>query len=379
MNNEFYNHERSDRIKWIIAAIAILLVAVMVIGLCLQLFGKGKAKPSEWFDKTEQTTPDNQPDNEQSGSIIGDSESNGIRLMSVEIPQSAYGDYGISPMSVETAYTITATFEPENTTETELNWTLEWGSETGSWGNESKGTVTDYIGLSANELTATVTLKKAFGTQVILKVTSKKYPDVNASVTIDYVARMGALPNISYSDKDAITLNINEDEATMNTSYQLKLNTNPWIGTKMGQYTVKSAVFKPAVEYSNFNYAEFQKANEAYKSMGSSIARKETINLNVTTRNEFSGYFQFKYKDFFTFNGSSSITTQIASYLKAAIVKTANNGAPAYGKITFTVEYAYEDYYSNTTTCVVDVVDYNASALSVAPSSVNLSQSGLLF
>lgn len=61
MKNELRRHKKSDRIKWGLTAAAFVLVAVLLVGLCLQVFGHGKAQPSEWFkkqDNTEQTTPE---------------------------------------------------------------------------------------------------------------------------------------------------------------------------------------------------------------------------------------------------------------------------------------------------------------------------------
>lgn len=53
MRNELQRHKRSDKIKWIITGILFVLVAVMLTGICLQIFGTGKAKPSEWFKKSD--------------------------------------------------------------------------------------------------------------------------------------------------------------------------------------------------------------------------------------------------------------------------------------------------------------------------------------
>lgn len=58
-NYDFQQHKKSDRIKWIVTGIALLLISLTIVGVCLQLFGTGKQKPSEWFIKndTEQTVP----------------------------------------------------------------------------------------------------------------------------------------------------------------------------------------------------------------------------------------------------------------------------------------------------------------------------------
>ena len=52
--NELKRHKKSDKIKWIFTGIAFLLIAVMLAGVGLQLFGTGKQKPSEWFGKAEE-------------------------------------------------------------------------------------------------------------------------------------------------------------------------------------------------------------------------------------------------------------------------------------------------------------------------------------
>lgn len=57
MRNELQRHKRSDKVKWVLTGIMFFLAFVMITGLLLQVFGTGKAKPSEWFKKqdSEQT------------------------------------------------------------------------------------------------------------------------------------------------------------------------------------------------------------------------------------------------------------------------------------------------------------------------------------
>lgn len=66
MKDELQEHKTSDKIKWVITGIGFLLVFVILIGVCLQLFGTDKQKPSEWFKntETEQVTPDNGGEND---------------------------------------------------------------------------------------------------------------------------------------------------------------------------------------------------------------------------------------------------------------------------------------------------------------------------
>lgn len=53
MRNELQRHKRSDKVKWVLTGIMFLLAFVMIAGLILQVFGTGKAKPSEWFKKSD--------------------------------------------------------------------------------------------------------------------------------------------------------------------------------------------------------------------------------------------------------------------------------------------------------------------------------------
>ena len=68
-NRDLKSHKRSDGVKWVLTAIAFLLVALMIAGICMELFGKGKVKPSEWFKK----------DEEQSGTVFTPEE-HGVKL-----------------------------------------------------------------------------------------------------------------------------------------------------------------------------------------------------------------------------------------------------------------------------------------------------------
>ena len=52
--NDLQSHKKSDKIKWIVTGIAFFVVFVMLAGLCLQVFGSGKMKPSEWVKPSEE-------------------------------------------------------------------------------------------------------------------------------------------------------------------------------------------------------------------------------------------------------------------------------------------------------------------------------------
>lgn len=191
-NYELRQHKKSDKIKWVLTGIAFVLVAVMLTGICLQLFGTGKQKPSEWFKKpdTEQTTTEIPDDGEimtgADGAFVSGSANNGIKLMSARIATADYEENGISPQA-DTAYTLTATIEPADADNKEVDFSIAWKNPSSAWASGKN--ISDYLTLaqSANGgLTATLTCKQAFGEQAIVTVVARAATNVKATATVDY-------------------------------------------------------------------------------------------------------------------------------------------------------------------------------------------------
>lgn len=91
-----------------------------------------------------------------------------------------------------TSITITATVTPADAVNAILDWSLDFGTETGSWGSETQGEVTDYATLtpeSDGALKATLSCSGAFGTQMILTASVRGHEEVYATATVDYVQR----------------------------------------------------------------------------------------------------------------------------------------------------------------------------------------------
>ena len=77
---------------------------------------------------------------------------------------------------------ITAEVLPANAIDKTVSWSWAWGSS-------NSGNVADYVTItpSADTLTCTVKVKKAFTTQIILTCTANSNSTVKATCTIDYV------------------------------------------------------------------------------------------------------------------------------------------------------------------------------------------------
>lgn len=180
------NFKKSNKAKSIIVGIALVLSFVMIIGLCLQVFGQGKAKPSEWFKHdTEQSSPETPKDN--ASVEVKESESSGISVYSAAIPVAAYDEYGID-LQAEKAYSLSVTYTPADTTFKQTTFSAAFKNPNSTW---SKGkNVEDYVEVkqaSVGSTTATLTVKKAFSEQIIVSAVNTHHKDIKATVTVDYV------------------------------------------------------------------------------------------------------------------------------------------------------------------------------------------------
>ena len=136
------------------------------------------------------TITDHADDGDNGGMIVGESHGSGVSLMSTKIAPADYAEYGVSPLA-ETAYTLTATVEPDNATYKVVDWSVEFNDVSSAWATGK--TVTDYVTVtptSDGALTATVECLQAFGEQIYVVVASRDYADVTAKCTVDYKKRV---------------------------------------------------------------------------------------------------------------------------------------------------------------------------------------------
>lgn len=170
MNNELYEHKRSDTVKWVLTLLAFILVGVMLAGIILG-----------WFEKDD-------AEEEQAGApaysfIVGNSEGNRMSLTSVR-------NSAVTGESV----TITATVEPDNEAEnTGVDWTATWKNAESVWA--SGKSVSDYVTLTPGgadyAASKRVTLEnlQPFGEQIIIKATARDDPEITATCTADYAQK----------------------------------------------------------------------------------------------------------------------------------------------------------------------------------------------
>ena len=176
MSNDYNDKSWTERANWILTVIALALVAILSVGLLCALF----IRPQ---DEEEEAIP-------KDGAIISETAANGISLMSAKIMPVEYAANGVSALA-DTAYTLTATVEPDYSGEKEFDWSVKFQNASSSWANGK--TVTDYVTLtptSDGANTATVECKQAFGEKIIVTCTSRDYAGLSAICTVDYAQRI---------------------------------------------------------------------------------------------------------------------------------------------------------------------------------------------
>lgn len=171
MNNELFNHQKSDAVKWVCTLLAFLIVGVLIAGIICG-----------WFDKKE-TPPAEQT---ETGFIVTPDEMSGVSL-SVKAMSASANE--VNAMA-ENSYTVTATIQPATALQ-RANWSVAWKNGSSAWATGK--TVTDYVTITPAEegaLTATLACVKPFSEQVILTVSAAGNADKTATCTVDYQQRL---------------------------------------------------------------------------------------------------------------------------------------------------------------------------------------------
>lgn len=172
-----------NKIKTIVMVVAIILAIALAAGWIAQTV----------ITKQKQNTPVTETEELIAGGMTmddGNTESNGVLLMSAKIATADYAANGISPQA-ESAYTLTASIFPYDAINKTVDWRIEFKNKTSSWAQGK--TVTDYVTLtptSDDGLTANVECKKAFGEQIIVKCTSRDNHSAYAECAVDYAKKI---------------------------------------------------------------------------------------------------------------------------------------------------------------------------------------------
>ena len=145
------------------------LLALVVLGGAtlggLELWGKGKQKPSNWFKQ--EVAEEGGSDLIAGNVLMSDSEQSGIALTAYALSAEEYEANAV-PAEAETAVKIKVNFTPANTTDKRLRASLSFKNAQSTWA--SGKTVSDYVTASVNQQEILLTCAEAFGEQIELRI-----------------------------------------------------------------------------------------------------------------------------------------------------------------------------------------------------------------
>lgn len=184
--SNYNDNSWSDKFSWIITVIAMVLVAILSIGLLCALFIQPQEDEPDKTKQTEQAAV-----NEQAAVIDGEGNAM-VSGKTYAMPQRMV--FAATAADVSTAsegITLTATVSPETADNKAVDWSVSFINPSSSW---AKGkNVADYVTVtptSDGALTANVNCLKAFGEQIKVTVTSRVNPEAKAECTLDYARRI---------------------------------------------------------------------------------------------------------------------------------------------------------------------------------------------
>ena len=183
MNNDYKGSSWSERFSWIVTIAAMVLVAILSIGLLCALFIQPKEEKQE---DTEQAAV-----NEQAAVMDGEGNSM-VSGKTYAMPQRmVFAATAAEDVTASEGITLTVTVSPETADNKAVDWAVSFVNPSSSWA--SGKTVTDYVTVtptSDGALTANVNCLKAFGEQIKVTVTSRVNPKATAECTLDYARRI---------------------------------------------------------------------------------------------------------------------------------------------------------------------------------------------
>ena len=174
----------SNKARWTATVIAIILAFVGIAAAFVGIFSDGftnwdKFKPEE-----------EQPEVTENGDVIvGDSVGNGVALKSMKIAAEDYAAYGVSPLA-ESAYSITATVADESGSHPEALQVVEFSV---GWQDTNSASVSEYVTMTTQGCTATLSFKQAFSTPIVLTATSSFDSSVSGTTVFDYAKRVAGV------------------------------------------------------------------------------------------------------------------------------------------------------------------------------------------
>lgn len=324
---------------------------------------------TDWTKETWLNTNQSEPTDEieNSGGInVSDTTENVGSKMSLAVKPLAASntdDYGIDTYSMATSYTLTATIAPNTVTDSSVIWSIAWKNQSSSWAIGKS--VTDYITLTDNGLTATVTLESAFAEQAIITVAVASDNNIKATCTVDYVERLSIPHGGGYMDiKRGYRGDYTDWEFSFDTFMDIKaISEYKGVGTKRGELTFDNLTISLSTTLQDYikNNSGVSTSYFFFKTLTRDFSDGHVYSTKIGSPSEF-----------WQINGSSEWNSKLYN----AFIRGCNAG----GKIRMSTTYTYS--YGGTvvqTGQALGDFTVNTDGLAISATGVTLDNSSIVF
>ena len=188
--NELNQHKKSDYIKWIIAFVALILLAVSVVALGTQAFGEEVINKPTTVNapetKTDETPVDPLVPIEPTDAIQPVSTFNIVNSDNMKLMAKAPASYAAKQTNT---VELNATAYPIGSENGGFVWSAKWANPNSAFASGKN--VYNYIGLEGDTGSSTqyVTALQPFGEQIIITVSTVFNPNAVATCTVDYTEK----------------------------------------------------------------------------------------------------------------------------------------------------------------------------------------------
>lgn len=326
--------ERRRFIKWLIVLISAIVVTVVTVIAVLMI------------------------DSPKKHAVVVPQEE--VKVQALSLASSS-----AEPRAMNSSYTLTATVVPATATDPSVDWSVSWKNPSSTWANGKSAS--DYITVSANGLSATVTLKAAFGEQAVVTVRSYSDSDVYATCTVDYVQRLSIPHGGGYMDVNRIYQNGHTDQYfSFGSSMAIKSDV-VYSGASTVRGTIVygqlSVYLSPSIQsYIKENVSGF---NSKYTFKTLTFDFTDGLNTNVSIENPAA---------FFNFIGNPSDTS---AQLTNAFIRACELGGLISLRSVFT--YRYGNLTVQSGSVVGDFTPENINRFETAVSDISLNNIAIAF
>lgn len=185
-----------DKIRWIAVFAVLLILTVFVVAANTNGFTDFNLYG--WFTKQETS---------QSKANATDSENSfGLQIYNSKFMKLSASAMNAPVKAASNGITLTATILPDTATDKTVDWTVEFSNPSDSW---AKGkNASDYVLVSPTSdgaLTATVSAKKAFSSQIKITVTSRANVEATAYCLVEYGQRLSDTATMEFTNNQFAT------------------------------------------------------------------------------------------------------------------------------------------------------------------------------